>query len=105
MNNKELKKFKRKELLLILLEQARKIECLERENIELKEKINSRNIELKETGSLAEAALKLTEIFKEADKAAELYLESVKENNKPKKVTPKIIKKDKKYKKSKKGVK
>lgn len=105
MDNKELKKFKRKELLLILFEQSKKIEELEQEVKRLEEKINSRKIELNETGSLAEAALKLTDIFKEADKAAMIYLESIKENNKPEKVTPKIIKKDKKVKKSKKGVK
>ncbi len=77
MDNNELKKLSRLELLEILLEQTKRIEDLEKQVEKLNEELTSRKIQISETGSLAEASLKLTEIFKEADEAATIYKNNV----------------------------
>lgn len=79
MDDKRLKKISKKELLEILLAQAKKIEELETELKEVKEELNSRRIEIKKSGSIAEAALKLNGIFELAQKTADEYVENVKE--------------------------
>ena len=77
MDGKELKRLSRRELLEILLEQARRIEDLEIEVDSLNEKLNSKKIAINEVGTLAEASLKLTKIFEEADEAIKLYKENI----------------------------
>ena len=79
MDDKRLKKISKKELLEILLAQAKKIDELETELKEVKEELNSRRIEIKKSGSIAEAALKLNGIFELAQKTADEYVENVKE--------------------------
>lgn len=79
MDDKRLKKISKKELLEILLAQAKKIEELETELKEVKEELSSRRIEIKKSGSIAEAALKLNGIFELAQKTADEYVENVKE--------------------------
>lgn len=81
MNN-DLKKLSRLELLEILLEQSKRIEELEEQVNILNTEINSKKIEINEIGSLAEASLKVTEIFKSADEAANIYINNVKEKSK-----------------------
>lgn len=80
MNDKELRKASRKELLEIILAQTNRIEELETELEEVSKKLNSKKIIMKESGSLAEATIKISEIFEHADLVAEEYLEKVKEN-------------------------
>lgn len=77
--NKELRKLNRKELLEILLEQTKRIEELENEIEELKEKVESKKIIFKNAGSLADASLQLSGIFTVAQEAAEIYLTNIKE--------------------------
>jgi len=79
VDDKRLKKISKKELLEILLAQAKKIDELETELKEVKEELNSRRIEIKKSGSIAEAALKLNGIFELAQKTADEYVENVKE--------------------------
>ena len=79
MNDKELKKLSRKELLEILLEQTRRIEDLETELEKTKNELNNRKVALKNVGTLAEASLVLSDIFKVADEAASIYIENIKE--------------------------
>jgi len=79
MNDKELKKLSRKELLEILLEQTRRIEDLETELEKTKSELNNRKVALKNVGTLAEASLALSDIFKVADEAASIYIENIKE--------------------------
>lgn len=76
MENKDLKKLSRLELLEILLEQTKRIEQLEDEITKLNNKLDSKKVLFDESGSLAEASLKLTEIFKEADEAIAIYKEN-----------------------------
>jgi len=79
MNEKDLKKLKRVEMLEMLYEQQKQIEDLEKENKELKNYLRKKTIILKEVGSIANASLALTNIFEEAQKAADTYLKSIAE--------------------------
>lgn len=77
MTEKELRHLSRKELLEILIDQTKELNE-QRETIkDLEAKINSRRITIKESGSLAEAVLKLSDFFSDADKAAGQYIENV----------------------------
>ena len=78
MNNKSLSKYSRTELLDLLYNQQKKIEELEAENEDLKKKLEDKKIRIDGVGSIAEASLALTDIFKQAQEAADLYLENVK---------------------------
>ena len=79
-SNNELKGLSRKELLEILLEQTKRIEELEVLLKESEKKIESKRISLEQTGSLAEAALKLSDIFKSADDAIAIYKLNIEES-------------------------
>lgn len=68
----------RRELLELLLEQTKRNEQLAKENAALRLKLDERKILLAESGSIAEASLKLSGIFEAAQDAADRYLESVK---------------------------
>mgnify|MGYP000751702813 CR=1 FL=1 len=80
MNDKELKKLNRKELLEILLSQAKLIEELESELARTQKELNNKTIILKEAGSIAEATLRLSGIFEKAQEVADEYLNSIKES-------------------------
>lgn len=71
---KELRKLSRADLLEMLLQQSRQMQLLEKERTELREKLNEQNLEIQNSGSLAEAALRLNGVFQAADQAAEQYL-------------------------------
>lgn len=77
---KELKKLGRKELLEIILEQTKRIEELEQSLSALEKQLESKKISLNEAGTLADAALKLSNIFKNADEAIEIYKLNVEES-------------------------
>lgn len=77
MTDNDLKKLSRAELLELLLDAAKENDRL-REEIELlKAQLNDRQIAIAESGTLAEAALKLSGIFTAADEAAKLYLDAL----------------------------
>lgn len=78
---KDLKKLGRKELLEILLEQQLLIEKQEEELKEIKKKLERRKINISNSGTLAEAALRLSGIFEAAQEAADIYLENLKEQS------------------------
>lgn len=90
-----LKKMRRKDLLEILLLQNNKITELNEKNKFLEDTLNEKEIIIKESGSIAEASLKLNKVFEIAQKAADDYLESIKymatSNNK--KIKPEYNKK------------
>jgi hypothetical protein len=77
MADKELRKLQKIELLEILVDQRKRIDELEKELAEVREQLESREINIRNSGSIAEASLKLTKVFYEAQKAADLYLENV----------------------------
>ena len=63
MESKELKKMSRKDMLVILLEQTKRIRELEDELEKANEKLESKKVVFKNAGSLADAALQLSGIF------------------------------------------
>ena len=79
MTDKELHKLKRSELLEIMVEQGKEIERLQKCLSEAEEKLHDRRIVMEKAGSIAEAALQLNQIFETAQRAADQYLESVRQ--------------------------
>ena len=73
-----MRKLKRIEILELLLEQSRENERLKEQLAEMNKKLEDKEIAIKESGSIAEAALKLNGIFEAAQKAADQYLENLK---------------------------
>ena len=77
MTNRELRRLSRRELLTILIEQLEENEKL-RSSLEKAEmELQNRQIILEQAGTMAEAALQLSGVFEEADRAAKQYLENV----------------------------
>ena len=77
MTAKELKKLKRSELLEMLLARTEEVERLRAELDEAQKKLDDRAIVLENSGSMAEAALKLNGVFEAAEEAAKQYLENI----------------------------
>ena len=77
MTDKELRKLSRMELLELLLAESRENERLRARLKSAEEKLASRVIDIENSGSLAEAALRLNHVFVAADKAARQYVENV----------------------------
>lgn len=83
MQEKNLHKLGKTDLLTIIYRQEKQIEQLTEEVKELKQQLDDRTIKMKEAGSIAEASLKINKIFEVAQQAADEYLRSIKEVNKP----------------------
>lgn len=79
MTDKTLRKMSRRELMEMLLEQSKEVERLRAELEQAKQKLRSRQILLREAGSIAEASLRLNEVFESAQRAADQYLLNVKQ--------------------------
>ena len=74
---RDLSKLKKKELLEILLKQGEEIDRLREQVAELEARLADREFDFDKVGSIAEASLAVTDIFKEAEKAAKIYLENI----------------------------
>ena len=81
MNQKELRKISRKELLELLLEQANRIVDLEKELADAKAKLKDKRIMLNEAGNLAEASLKITDLFQKTMETCKIYSDNIEELN------------------------
>lgn len=81
MTSKELRKLSRRELIEVLLAQTREMEQLKAELNSKNELLEKREINIRESGSIAEAALRLSGIFEDAQKAADTYLAEIKRAN------------------------
>lgn len=77
MKKENFRKLKRIELYEIMLAQSQEIDQLKKELTETKEELANQKINLEKAGSIAEASLRLTNVFEEAQKAADLYLKNV----------------------------
>ena len=77
MADEELKKLKRNELLERLVQLTRENEELKAELVELRAKLADRTLDLLDTGSIAEASLKLNGVFEAAQAAANQYLDNI----------------------------
>ena len=78
MTDKELRRLRRDDLLQILINQQRQIDDLTALAEDYEKQLNDRRITIEQSGSLAEAALKLNGVFDAAQKAADQYLEETK---------------------------
>ena len=76
MTEKELKRLSRAELLEMLIAQSKKLSRVEEELEEAKAELEKRKIAIKSSGTMAEAAMKMSGIFEDADRAAALYIEN-----------------------------
>jgi len=81
MTEKDLKKLSRIELLELLIEQTEENQLLTEQIKSLQTQLASRRIAIEESGSIAEASLKLNGVFAAAQAAADEYLENVRRNN------------------------
>ena len=77
MTDKELRRLRRDELLEILLGQQKEIDRLTTALAEAEKKLADREITIMNAGSIAEASLALTNVFAEAQRAADLYIENI----------------------------
>jgi hypothetical protein len=68
---------KKRDLLEIMLRQGEEIDKLRAQVAELETKLEDRQFSINRAGSIAEASLAVTDIFKEAEKAAMIYLENI----------------------------
>ena len=98
MNEKDLKKLNRKQLLEIMIEQAKEIDRLNNELTICKQQLENKEIIVKEAGSIAHASLALNNVFDACQNACDQYLLSIQAMEKQKKElleTYKISLKDK----------
>lgn len=73
-----LKKLSKLQLLELLAQQERELQVLRKSLEEKEAELAERRIQIENAGSIAEAALKLNEVFEAAQRAADQYLESLK---------------------------
>ncbi|MBE6578255.1 MAG: DNA repair protein [Ruminococcaceae bacterium] len=77
MADKELRKLSRSELVDIIYQLKKNEQKLLEENAELKRRLEDREIKVAKVGSLAEAALALSDIFQAAEESVALYVEEI----------------------------
>ncbi|MEE1057695.1 MAG: DNA repair protein [Acutalibacteraceae bacterium] len=79
MTDKELRKLSRAELLEMLIIQTKEVERLGKELEEANHKLEDRRILLEKAGSIAEASLMLNDVFEAAQRAADQYLDNIRQ--------------------------
>ena len=77
MDDKEFRKLRREDLIEIIYQYQRRDQKLTQENEMLRRQLEDRRIRLQKAGSIAEAAMALSGVFEAAQKAADLYLQSL----------------------------
>lgn len=79
MTEKEIRSLSKTELLTIIRDQEAELAQTQTQIADLQAQLSARKIAVEECGSLAEAALKLNEVFQAAQAAADQYLFNVQE--------------------------
>ena len=77
MIEKELKKLSRRELVDIIYQMKKNEQNMLDEINALKEELEDRRLRISEAGSIAEAAVVMTDLFSNAQKTADLYLQEI----------------------------
>ena len=80
MTDKEFKRLRRSDLIEILYEYQKREKALSEEIASLKAELESRDMKIRNAGSIAEAVVKLNELFETAQKTADDYIEQVRRN-------------------------
>ena len=73
MTERQLRRASRADLLKLLLEERKERECLREQISEMENQLQLRQIAIDQSGTLAEAALKLSGIFDAAETACRYY--------------------------------
>lgn len=81
MTEQELRKLNRRDLLELLVSQGKERDALQAELEETKAALADRQLHIAEMGSIAEAALMVNSVFDTAQKAADQYLENIKQRS------------------------
>lgn len=76
MDEKQMRKLSRYQLLELLIMQTERADALEKKVAELEERLNEKEIKISALGSIAEASLQLSGVFEAAQKAANIYLDN-----------------------------
>lgn len=76
-----LRKLSKLQLLELLAQQERELQALRKEVADKEAVLTDRRIRMESAGSIAEAAVKINEVFEAAQRAADQYLESLKAAN------------------------
>lgn len=79
MTDKELRKLSRVELLEMLLEQSEENERQRQQIEQLTEQLRDKQLEITDAGSIAEAALRVNGVYEAAQRAADQYLENIRQ--------------------------
>ena len=77
-NRNPLRKLNKLQLLELLAQQERELQALRKELEEKTAALEDRRIRIEQAGSIAEASMRLNEVFEAAQRAADQYLESLK---------------------------
>jgi hypothetical protein len=77
MTDRQLRRASRADLLKLLLEQRKESEALRQQISQMEEQLQRRQIAIDQSGTLAEAALKLSGIFGAAETACQYYTENI----------------------------
>ena len=77
MVSKELKRLSRRELVDVIYQMKKNEKKLQDEITSLQETLQERQLQLSTAGSIAEAALSLTNVFSSAQAAADIYLQEI----------------------------
>lgn len=77
MINKELRKLNRRELIEIIYQMKKNEQKMQEEIDALQAELQDKRLRLSDAGSIAEAAVSVTNIFSAAQAAADLYLQEI----------------------------
>jgi cell division septum initiation protein DivIVA len=77
MFSKELKRLSRRELVDIIYQMKKNEEQLQAKIDELEEALQDKRIKISTAGSIAEAAVDITNVFHTAQRTADLYLQEI----------------------------
>ena len=74
MTDREFRRLRRRELVEIIDQLQANVDLYKRENTVLRERLAERRLVSEQAGSIAEAALRINEVFRAAQQAADDYL-------------------------------
>lgn len=77
MINKDLKRLSRRELVDVIYQMKKNEEQLQEKIVSLEEALEEKRIRLSSVGSIAEAAVDITNVFSAAQSTADIYLQEI----------------------------
>ena len=80
VTDRDLKKLKRQDLLKMLLDTEEENRLLREDLDKARQQLDSRRVAISESGNLAEAALRLSGVFEDAQHAAEIYVHNIEQS-------------------------